>query len=70
MKNGEGRTYRSLAGGDGAAASVQREIQSPNSVAERISDGVIDKDVGRHQASASAWSRSTAVQRLCSLVRR
>jgi hypothetical protein len=54
MKNREVRTYRSLAGGDGTAASVQREIQSPNNVMERSSGGVVDEGVGRRRASAPA----------------
>jgi hypothetical protein len=70
-KNREVRTYRSLAGGDGTAASVQREIQSPNNVTERSGGGVIEKGVGCRRALAPAWSRATAVELLlCSSVRR
>jgi hypothetical protein len=56
MKNGERGTHRSLAGGSGtAAASVQEKVQSPSNVAaEGGGGGVVDKDVGRRRASASA----------------
>jgi hypothetical protein len=63
-----------LAGGNGAAASVQEKVQSPsNVVKERCGGGgVVDRDVGRRRASASAGSRSTAAAMLflCSSVRR
>jgi hypothetical protein len=43
MKNGEGRrTYRSLCGGGVAAASVQREIQSPSNVREKRKTGGVN----------------------------
>jgi hypothetical protein len=70
-KNREGGTHRSLAGGIGTMASVQRKIRSPSNVTKkRGGGGVIDEDVGRHRASAQAWSKSTAVQVLYSSVRR
>jgi hypothetical protein len=54
-KNRERRTHRSLAGGDGAAASVQRKIRSHGNVAERRGGGgVVDGNVGRRRASAPA----------------
>jgi hypothetical protein len=55
-KNREGRAHRSLAGDDGAAASVLREIRSHSNVAERGGGGggVIDGNVGRRRASAPA----------------
>jgi hypothetical protein len=51
-----GRTYRSLANGDGTmAAGVQRKIRSPSNVTKRRGDGgVIDEDVGRRRASVQA----------------
>jgi hypothetical protein len=69
-KNGERGTYRSLAGGDGAAASVQRKIRSCSSVAER-SGGVVDDGAGRRQAEAPVcrWATAAAFL-LCSSVRR
>jgi hypothetical protein len=69
-KNGERGTHRSLAGGDGAAASVQRKVRSLNNVAER-SGGVVDEDNGRRQAEAPAcrWATAAAFF-LCSSVRR
>jgi hypothetical protein len=63
-----------LAGGNGAAVTVQEEVQSPSNVAEeRCGSGiVVDRDVGRRRASASAGSRSTAAAMLflCFSVRR
>jgi hypothetical protein len=51
---------------------VQMKVQSPSNVAEKRGGGggIVDEDVGRHRASAAVWSRSTAMQVLCSLVRR
>jgi hypothetical protein len=74
MKNRERGTHQSLADGDGtAAASVQKKVQSPSNVAEERggSGGVVDGDVGRRRASASAWSRSMVAAMLvfCSSVR-
>jgi hypothetical protein len=71
-KNREGEAHRSLPGGGGTATeNVQKKFRSPGSVAEeRGGGGVVDKDVGRRRASASAWSRATAEQVLCSVVRR
>jgi hypothetical protein len=72
-KNREGGTHQSLTGGSGtAAANVQKKVQSPSSVAEERggSGGIVDEDVGRRRASALAWSRLTAEQVLCSVVRR
>jgi hypothetical protein len=73
MKNRERGTHRSLADGGGtAAASVQKKVQSPSNVTEERggSNGVVDRDVGRRRASASAWSRSMAAAMLvlCSSV--
>jgi hypothetical protein len=57
-KNREERTHRSLAGDDGAAASMLREIRSHSNVAERGGGGggggVVDGNVGRRRASAPA----------------
>jgi hypothetical protein len=70
-KNRGGGAHRSLAGDGGTAATnVQKKVQSPSDVAEERGGGVVDKDVGRRRASTSAWSRSTAEQVLCSVVRR
>jgi hypothetical protein len=72
-KNREGEAHRSLAGGGGtAAANVQKKFRSPSNVAEERGGGVDDKDVGRRRASVSVsvWSRLTAEQVLCSVVRR
>jgi hypothetical protein len=55
-----------LAGGDGAAASVQRKIRSHSNVAERRGGGgVVDGNVGRRRASAPAWRRMAAVLLRC-----
>jgi hypothetical protein len=53
-KNREGRTHRSLAGDDGAAVIMLREIRSRGNVAERRGGGggVVDGNVGRRRASA------------------
>jgi hypothetical protein len=67
MKNRERGTHRSLADGGGTAAtSVQKKVQSPSNVAEERcgGGGVVDRDVGRRRASASAGSRSTAAAML------
>jgi hypothetical protein len=45
-KNRKRRAHRSLAGGNGAAASVQRKGRSLSNVAER-SGGVVDGGAGR-----------------------
>jgi hypothetical protein len=68
----EGGTHRSSAGGNGTVANVQRKVRSPSNVTEERGGGggVVDEDVGRRRASAPGWSRSTAVQVLCSSVRR
>jgi hypothetical protein len=69
-KNRRKRTHRSLAGGGGAAASVQREVRSLSNVTER-SGGVVDDGAGRRRAEAPAcrWATAAAFL-LCSSVRR
>jgi hypothetical protein len=69
MKNRDGRrTYQSLCGGSVTAASVQREIHSPNNVTKRSGGGgIVDEGVRHRRASAPAWSKPTMVQVLCSL---
>jgi hypothetical protein len=65
-----GEAHRSLAGGGGTTASVQRKIRSLSNVAER-SGGVVDDDAGRRQAEAPAYRWATAAAFLLgSLVRR
>jgi hypothetical protein len=60
-KNRERGAHRSLAGGDGAAASAQRKIRSLSNVAERRGGGgVVDGNVGRRRASVPACRRATA----------
>jgi hypothetical protein len=69
-KNRRRRTHRSLAGGNGAAASVQRKIRSLSNVAER-SGGVVDDGAGRRQEEVPACRWATAAAFLCcSSVRR
>jgi hypothetical protein len=63
-KNGERGTHRNLAGGNGAAASVQGKIRSLSYVAER-SCGVVDDGAGRRQAEAPACRWATAAAFLC-----
>jgi hypothetical protein len=58
-KNRERDAHRSLAGGGGTAASVQRKIRSLSNVAER-SGGVVDDDAGRRQAETPACRWATA----------
>jgi hypothetical protein len=69
-KNGERGTHRSLADGNGAAASMQRKIRSCSNVAEK-SGGVVDNGAGCRQAEAPAcrWATAAAVL-LSSSVRR
>jgi hypothetical protein len=64
-KNGERGAHRSLAGGNGAAASVQRKVRSLSNVAER-SGGVVDDGAGRQQAEAPACRWATAAAFLLS----
>jgi hypothetical protein len=69
-KNRERGAHRSLAGGDGTTASVQRKIGSLGNAAER-GGGVVDDDAGRRQAEAPECSWVTAAALLLgSLVRR
>jgi hypothetical protein len=57
-----------LNGGDGTAASSQKKIRPPGIVREKSGGGgVVGEGVGRRRASAPAWSKSTAMQVLCSL---
>jgi hypothetical protein len=69
-KNRERGAHRSLAGGNGAAASVQRKVRSLSNVAER-SGGVVDDGAGRRQEDAPVcrWAMAAAFF-CCSSVRR
>jgi hypothetical protein len=63
-KNRERGAHRSLAGGDGAAARVQRKVRSLSNVAER-SGGVVDDGAGCRQVEAPACRWATTAAFLC-----
>jgi hypothetical protein len=46
---------------------LEEDSTSPGTVWEKRRGGIIGEGVGRRRASAPAWSKSTAVEVLCSL---
>jgi hypothetical protein len=63
---GKRRTHRSLAGGDGAAVSLQMEIQSPLVMSGKGSSNGSNEgeDVVRRQAEAPACRRVIRLKRI------